>query len=216
MHAPIKGYVPQLYPEGSVTQWFGENPDLYRLWDLDGHNGIDIVAPHGTPLLAVEDGTIAGVKYNPDGYGKYVILHSTPDADGNFREWIYGHCSAIHVVVGKEVKAGDTIALMGNTGFVVSGATPFWKHNPYAGTHLHLTLRLGKLDETGWYYDKSQPRFQIKNYDNGYKGAIDPVPYMSMAGVYGDDRRQKMLTIISILNTIIGLQKKLIERKASV
>jgi hypothetical protein len=53
---------------------------------------------------------------------------------------------------------------MGNTGFVVSGNTPYWEVNPYAGTHVHFGLRL--------YKDG-----QVQNYDNGFKGSINPLPY---------------------------------------
>lgn len=185
MKPPIDNFVLTNYSEGNVTQWFGENPTLYRRWGLEGHNGIDIVAPHGTPMYAVEDATVYAVKLNPDGYGKYVRLR-TKD-----REWTYGHCSKIRVVEGEKVKAGDHIADMGNTGFVISGSTPFWKVNPYAGTHLHLGLRLLKNGV-------------VQNYTNGYKGAVDPRPYLETAPT----KRQQMLTIISLLNTLISLLKK--------
>lgn len=211
MHKPFEGCSIKAYPEGSMTQGFAKNPALYRLWGLAGHNGIDLVAPHGTPLFAVEDALVVDVNYSPDGFGKYVRLIARA-SDGTYREWTYGHLSAVHVVEGKEVKAGDTIGLMGNTGFVVSGATPFWEHNPYAGTHLHLGLRILEEDAAGWRYGSFMPKIRVLEVDNGYKGAIDPAPYFTDT----DDKRQKMLTIISILNTIIGLQKKLIERKATV
>jgi murein DD-endopeptidase MepM/ murein hydrolase activator NlpD len=51
----------------------------------------------------------------------------------------------IDVFLGQQVEAGAQIGLMGNTGFIVSGLTPYWRYNPYAGTHLHLTFYPGKL-----------------------------------------------------------------------
>ena len=65
-----------------------------------------------------------------------------------------------------------------NTGFVVSGNTPFWGHNPYAGTHLHLGLRRTRLDGNGWSYPGSTLKFMVLNYENGFKGSVDPLPYL--------------------------------------
>ena len=160
------------YPTGSITQYFGENVQLYLdCCGLHGHNGIDWVASHGTPLLAVEDGIIVEVKNSPNGYGKHVILLSGE------HEWVYGHCYTIPVNVGDLIEAGDIIATMGNTGFVVSGPTPFWKFNPFAGTHLHLGLRICKRIENEFEPHNitysSGHMGMIQNYDNGKKGAVD-------------------------------------------
>lgn len=125
MKPPIKDFSLQRYPNGSITQGFRENVTLYSRWGLEGHNGIDIVAPHGTPMYAVESGVIVDVKYDPNGFGKHIRLRSDQLYEGRYREWVYGHCSNIRVVKGARVEAGDWIANMGCTGFVVSGATPF-------------------------------------------------------------------------------------------
>ena len=203
IHEPIKNYIHTKHPQGSVTQWFGENKVLYSRWGLDGHNGIDIVAPHGTPLLAVEDGIIVSVKLSPDGFGKHVRLRSTKKYQGKYRCWVYGHCSEILVTEKQKVKAGDTIALMGNTGFVVSGANPWWKTNPYAGTHLHLGMRYLIPDEKGWKYPGDTIRYEVDNYDNGVKGAVNfqfllepEVPQVNK------DMWQQLLTIQSIINSL--------------
>lgn len=203
MNKPFENFSTKAYPEGSMTQGFAENPDLYRPWGLQGHNGVDYVAPHGTPLFAVEDATVIDVNYNPDGYGKYVRLMSRKTSAGKYREWTYGHLSAIHVTKGKKVKAGDTIGLMGNTGFVVSGNTPWWDYNPYAGTHLHLGMRVLEMDDNGWRYGAFMPKVRVMNYDNGYKGGVDFTYFFGE-----DDKRQKMLTVISLLNTVVSLLKK--------
>jgi murein DD-endopeptidase MepM/ murein hydrolase activator NlpD len=204
MKPPIDGFNLALYPAGPVTQYFGENERLYRLWGLKGHNGIDLVKPHGSPLYAVEDGEIVGVKHDAGGFGKHLKLLS---AD---HEWTYGHCSEILVKIGEKVRAGQKIALMGNTGFVVSGSTPYWKNNPYAGTHLHLGVRKIKRSKTGWSYPGSTTRFDIVDYENGYKGAFDPAPLLSTIGYIEPEvtRRYKMLTVISLLNTIIRSYEK--------
>jgi murein DD-endopeptidase MepM/ murein hydrolase activator NlpD len=174
---PIKNFVLAEYPKGSVTQWYGENPALYALWGLSGHNGIDIVAPHGEPLLAVEDGIIISVKNDPKGFGKHVRMLSVD------REWTCGHCDSILVKVGDFVKEGTPIAKMGNTGFVqtLSGAQVWWGDAPDTrGTHCHLGLREVALDPNGFAYPKSDIKIRVLNYDNGMKGAIDPKPFLSI------------------------------------
>jgi murein DD-endopeptidase MepM/ murein hydrolase activator NlpD len=205
MKPPIDNFKLTSYPDGQTTQFFGENPVLYGRFGLKGHNGIDLVAPHGSPLYAVEDATVVAVKNDPAGFGKHIriISHGT----GTCREWTYGHCATIDVAVNDKVVAGQKIGTMGNTGFVVSGATPFWKFNPYAGTHLHLGLRLVKRSVDGWSYPWSTVKIEVLDTGNGFKGSIDPVPTLATIGVLADEkkRRAQMLTIISLLNTMVSL-----------
>lgn len=208
-HKPFNGYVPKAYPEGSITQFFGENIELYSknvcsagicLWG--GHNGIDMVAPWGTPILSVDDGEVVEVKESPQGYGKHVrILCKENDI---YAEWTYGHLSRIDVTLGQVVKAGEQIGLMGNTGFVVSGATPYWKYNPYAGTHLHLGKRLFKpWDGTGTYnlsYNSGKFKGTILGYPGQFMGSV---PYDIFPGSKEDTQRNSIImTFLSILNQI--------------
>ena len=212
MHAPIKNFSLKRYPGGSITQGFGENPDLYRPWGLKAHNGIDIVAPHGTPMYAVEDGFIVDVKDTPEGFGKHIRLRSRKKDNGDtYRCWVYGHCSKIHVEAGDKVHAGEHIADMGNTGFVVSGSNPFWEYNPYAGTHLHLGLRKLKPDPDGWKYKGDFITYNVVDYDNGYKGAIDPSQYFQNEI---PATREQYLTLLSLANKARDLLIKLKLRKS--
>lgn len=212
MKEPIKNYIHQKYPTGSVTQWYNENPDLYARFGFKAHTGIDIVAPHGEPIMAVESGEVINVKDDPKGFGKHVRIASKTDTKRTYREWGYAHLSAIHVKVGQQVKAGEVIGLMGNTGFVVSGATPFWKHNPYAGTHLHLQCRMIVEKKGGWSYPGSDMKIDVIDYDNGYKGCFDIGPLLSSIS-HPTKRQQQMLTIISLQKTVISLLEKLIARR---
>lgn len=163
---PFEGFKNAPYPQGSITQYFGENPALYGKicptagMCLAGHNGIDIVAPWGTRLFAVADGEVIEAKDSPEGYGLYVrTLSYGPDGE----EWTYGHLSKIAVKAGDKLRKGDYIGNMGNTGFVVSSqdANGFWKYNPYLGTHLHLGVRRRP-------YGRS-----VLEYGNGYFGCYD-------------------------------------------
>jgi murein DD-endopeptidase MepM/ murein hydrolase activator NlpD len=200
-------------PNGDVTQWFGENPALYSRWGILYHNGIDLVRPHGSPMYAVEDATVVQVNNDPSGFGKHVRLISTkPDQGGNYREWVYGHASKQYVKVNDVVFAGQHIADMGNTGFVVSSsnANGFWKVNPYGGTHLHLGLRLVRVvNRGGWRYEGSNIRLSVVNYENGVRGAIDPVPYFTDAYTSDNVKMYEQLQgIQKIINSIKAFLSK--------
>lgn len=175
LNNPVNGFICKKYPNGDVTQWFGENPDLYKNicvapgQCLSAHNGVDIVRAHGTPIYSVCNAKVVEIKDNAGGYGRHIRTL------GGGYEWIYGHLSRIDVSIGQIIKAGDQIGLMGNTGFVVSGATPYWSANPFAGTHLHLGRRkFTEYKGTGlWTITyQSGDKGTIDNYSNGYLGSV--------------------------------------------
>jgi murein DD-endopeptidase MepM/ murein hydrolase activator NlpD len=147
------------------------NMDLYK-----GHNGIDIVAPWGTPIYAVEGGVVCDVNDNPAGYGKHVRV-MTQTKEKIEREWVYAHLALIYVTKGQTVKAGEQIGTMGNTGFVISSSNGagFWVEgsNKYLGTHLHLGCREYVYDNKGWTWGAGLPKMSVLNYDNGSAGSID-------------------------------------------
>jgi murein DD-endopeptidase MepM/ murein hydrolase activator NlpD len=88
------------------------------------HKGLDIKVYIGDTIRAAFSGKIRIVKYEPKGYGKYVVIRHH-----NGLETIYGHMSKHLVVENQEVKAGDPIGLGGNTG-------------RSTGSHLHFETRL--------------------------------------------------------------------------
>jgi len=96
----------------SITSLFG--------WrTLDGkrnyHNGLDISAPEGTPILAAAGGTVTvanGIDSWGGGWGYYVRIHH----NGTIYETLYAHCSAVAVYDGQPVDPGQVIGYVGNTG----------------------------------------------------------------------------------------------------
>lgn len=220
MKPPIKDYKHASYPQGSVTQWFALNPKLYgtlcvtdtsllpsKKYCLAGHNGIDIVAPWGTPMYAVFSGTITDVASANNGFGKHLRIMCD---QGEFvEEWVYAHCSEIFVKPGDEVLAGQLLANMGNTGFVVSGATPYWKHNPYAGTHLHLGKRLWKKVQTNWTFEFKGVKLALVQYYNGYYGYSDFAQELgaSVGFSYSPEASALSLTLQGLYNQLAALIK---------
>ena len=209
----IDNYIHAKYPLGSVTQWFGENPILYAHLEMDGHNGIDIIAPYGTPIKAPCDMQVVEIKDDANGYGRHIR------GIGNGYELVFGHLSVIYdkIKLGCEVKEGEYFCNMGNSGFVVSGATPFWEYNPHAGTHCHFggrkfRERIGNEPYNIQYGTGLQGT--IENYNNGYKGSVDMAPLFVTAVVTEEEqKRQLMLTIIGLANQVIGLLRTIINLK---
>lgn len=74
------------------------------------HAGLDFTAPIGTPIYATADGRVAKTEYN-GGFGNHVIINH-----GYGIETLYGHMSTIKVRNGENVKRGEIIGYVGNTG----------------------------------------------------------------------------------------------------
>jgi murein DD-endopeptidase MepM/ murein hydrolase activator NlpD len=87
------------------------------------HQGVDLAAPHGTPVYAVHAGTVVLSGWHA-GYGYAVIIDH-----GDGTESLYGHNSELLVSQGQEVTAGERIARVGNTGYSF-------------GAHLHLEVHV--------------------------------------------------------------------------
>lgn len=80
-----------------------------------GHYGVDIVAMEGTPIKAIYDGRVVSANYNIE--TGYVIVLSHP----NGLITIYKHNKELLKKVGKFVKVGELIAILGSTGEYTSG-----------------------------------------------------------------------------------------------
>ncbi len=89
------------------------------------HDGIDIAAPEGTPVVAAADGIVIYAGNGFKGYGNLIVIKHTPRVFT-----IYAHNKKNLVRKGQKVKQGQVIALVGSTG----NAT---------GPHLHFELRIG-------------------------------------------------------------------------
>ncbi len=124
-----------------ITQLFGgsefakQNPGIYgRAY----HPGVDFGVPVGTKVKSIGDGVVEG-SGNTDAYpgckawGKWILVRHT-----NGLTSLYAHLSSVIAATGQTVKAGDTIALSGNTGIST-------------GPHLHLTIYASQGVKIGAY-----------------------------------------------------------------
>ncbi|BAT51110.1 Peptidoglycan-binding LysM [Nostoc sp. NIES-3756] len=87
------------------------------------HRGIDIAAPVGTPIYASADGVVEQARFNKGGYGLLVDIRHP---DGSMTR--YGHNSKLFVQKGQQVRQGQHIANMGNTGFSTGPHSHFEIH----------------------------------------------------------------------------------------
>lgn len=107
--SPVPGY---------VTSHYGYRSRFGRM-----HYGIDLKLQVGDSVKSAFDGKVRLTKYDGRGYGYYVVVRHD-----NGLETVYGHLSRFLVKPNQTVKAGDVIALGGNTG-------------RSTGPHLHFETR---------------------------------------------------------------------------
>lgn len=111
--------------KSKVTSEFGHRDEI-TLPDgtitSSAHTGLDMGAPAGTPILAVNDGEIVYVRNHQIGLGLHLVVDH-----GGGKLSVYGHTSRIIVKEGDKVKKGQKIAEVGTTGYST-------------GNHLHLEI----------------------------------------------------------------------------
>ena len=104
---------------GVITQRFS-----YR-GPKNGHAGLDLAAPTGTPVYAALSGTVTFSGWNVFGYGQLITIRGI---DG--RDYYYAHNSRRLVSKGQKVRQGQMISKVGSTG-------------NSSGPHLHFEIRSG-------------------------------------------------------------------------
>ena len=132
-----------------ITQYWGENPQVYIPYGLLGHDGVDAV-PQGTDwTINCIMGGIVTRAYTSESYGQTVLIY-------NYENKIttrYAHMSVIAVEEGWTIPEGMPLGTMGSTGHA-------------SGDHVHIHFIL-----MGMYGVKLHP-------NNGYKGRVDPLSYL--------------------------------------
>lgn len=129
--------------DGGVFQW--PAPSYTRISEEYGdrihpilktpqfHNGLDLAAPNGSPILAAYDGEVVAAAYSGT-MGNYIMIDH-----GDSLYTIYMHASALYVNKGDLVVKGEKIAAVGSTG-------------RSTGPHLHFSVRLNGSYVSPWNY----------------------------------------------------------------
>jgi len=113
---PVRGWVTS--PFGPRTSPFTGIPTF--------HEGVDIAAQTGTPIIAPADGVVIKAEFST-GYGNMVEI-----SHGYGIKTVFGHNSRLNVKAGQQVRRGDVISYVGDTG-------------SSTGPHLHYEVRLNGL-----------------------------------------------------------------------
>ena len=117
---PAQNYIWPLARKGRISSRFGRRNISVR--GNTFHAGVDIAAPPGTPILAVQDGVVTRSGWGGS-YG-YVVYVEHP----NGAQTRYAHMRRIAVRSGQRVQQGDVLGEVGSTG-------------ASTGPHLHFELR---------------------------------------------------------------------------
>lgn len=125
--APGRGKEGFIWPvAGTITSKFGPRSETF-------HDGIDIQAPEGSPIRAIERGEVI---YSDQlrGYGNIIIIRHP----GGFAS-VYAHNQRNLVREGQKVTKGEIIGEVGSTGRV-------------SGPHLHFEIRKDNVARDPLYY----------------------------------------------------------------
>jgi len=124
---------------GKITSKFGYRiSPITKKYSL--HSGLDIASPENSEIYSVYDGVVLVADEN-DVRGKYIVIEHS-----DCIVTTYNHCNELLVESGDKVKKGDTIALVGSTG---------WSTGP----HLHFEIKLNdKYINPLWVLD-----YEIQN-----------------------------------------------------
>ncbi len=129
------------------------------------HDGVDFVAPVGTPIVAAAGGVVVASEYRSD-YGNMVDIDH-----GNGLKTRYAHASKVFVKIGDIVKAGERIALVGRTGRAT-------------GSHLHFEVHVNDVPQNpvAFLENTGQPKMAVTKTPAPQVAAADIGKSMAAAG----------------------------------
>lgn len=125
---PVTGPISGVFGSQRILNGVAKNP----------HNGVDVAAPTGTPIVAPAAGVVVLVHDDMFYTGKTVMIDH-----GLGLTSVYAHMNAITVVKGQVLSQGDAIGTVGKTGRV-TGAHLHWGLT-WKGVHLDPKLAAGPM-----------------------------------------------------------------------
>jgi murein DD-endopeptidase MepM/ murein hydrolase activator NlpD len=129
----LRDHTPSVIPvQGWFISGFGYRIDPFT-GSVKMHEGLDIAAPPGTPIIAPADGMVLFVGER-GGFGLTLEIDH-----GHGYSTLYAHCQRIKVEEGDVVRRGEIVAFVGNTG-------------KSTGPHLHYEVRVAGVPRNPFDY----------------------------------------------------------------
>jgi murein DD-endopeptidase MepM/ murein hydrolase activator NlpD len=156
-----------------ITQYFGNTPFATQnpaVYNGHGHDGVDLRASPGTPVMAARQGVVIGTG-NTDltcpgaSYGKWIFIEHD-----NGLSTIYAHLATILVSKGDRVTTGQVIAYSDTTGYAI-------------GPHLHFGVYATAGSEVG-SWPTTNPNCKGKIYTMpvaSLSAYLNPLSYLPLA-----------------------------------
>ena len=186
-----------------INQVFGANPDYYaRFKDRfgnpeKGHMGLDLRAPHGTPVYAACDGLI---HYEKDAHGGEGMVIRTGQFDYKGGQATFNVINW-HLIGDTDSKFPSPIATDGHTYPISAGDLVGYADNtgaPFESSGDHLHVGLVPFDDSG----------NAIEAHNGFNGCIDPTTYF--VGIYAQDLQglySYYRALVDVLTKLLALKK---------
>lgn len=130
LHFPFKNEFPVTFNFGEVSL-DPKIQEMFKIWGIKGHNGLDFGLPEDTEVLACGSGKVIQAGENGD-FGICVIIKH------RWGESLYAHLKECKVSLGEKVRSKQLIGLSGQTG------TAF-------GPHLHFAIKPKNFDTNNGY-----------------------------------------------------------------
>ncbi|HMN28959.1 MAG TPA: M23 family metallopeptidase [Caldilineaceae bacterium] len=130
LQSPLAGRFPVVQLWAEHAEFYGQF--TYHGVPVKGHPGLDIAAPVGTKVQAVDGGRILELSFELGGFGRYIKI------DHSWGESFYAHLAETLVDAGQTITRGEVIALSGDND---GKLTP----------HLHFAIRIRPFNRfDGW------------------------------------------------------------------
>ena len=184
--SPIPGELQDLESTGGALPSSSPKGDKfgYSSWRGRNHNGIDYPLPEGTPISAIQPGTVADAGFRDDGYGNRVRVHHPGGVSA-----LYAHLSSINVASGQKIDPGTVIGKIGTTG-------------SSTGPHLHFEVDVNGKSSNPEPYEDRLFRFggnvKVKAKKGENKGA------QGMADIRGSTPNTKQQSIEDFAKQTMG------------
>jgi len=190
--------------EYRISQYFWENQEIYRRFNLAWHNWIDFAVPEWTSIFSPIDWEIFFTDYQATWYWKYIKIRNSKN------EVIFWHLSFIWVENWNKIKKWDFLWYTWNTGFSTWPHLHFWIRelkNSYVDNYdnwyfWYIDPKKIFTDDKKFFWDykilidpkNSEQKNLAKNYDNIPSYAIEAYDFVSEEWISNWERPQDFIS----------------------